>query len=382
MTLECAIGMSVSCMTAANLAKARNTYKATDIILTSADLAPHADVAAAIHSNGMKAGYDLEMAFWVAGGFNTSYIPPNADANLAAIKAAGWDYALSEGLGRVQVEKIRQYLKLVNMGGENGEDVYAAGSPYLRPRNEADGNWLECYHEYAVAAYKSALQSAEMSTPANMGLTFMKYTQTADLEVNVPDLIALINAMFQAGVGLKKMHFWGGIEDACVLDTLDGALHPLWTTLNNTFGFSVTPTPQPIYVASPEILVAEDASNYSKFVLGSNKQLYWKHNTAGYVSLGGICTSPPGAASKGVGVLDVFVRGSDGGLYHKSLRSGVWGGWGNLQPALEQDAAISAMWVGSSLIVEVVGTNGAIYTKSWTPASGWSGWAFVVKQLA
>ena len=247
--MECVIGMSISCMTDANIKKARDVYKATEIILTASDFEPHGDVAALIHNYGMKAGYDLEYAWWAAPGFNTGYIPANADAKLVAIKAAGWDYAVSEGMGGAQVAKIKQYISYINMGGESGEDVYADGSMYQRPRSMADGNYLECYHTYAIDAMKNAFASANLSTPDNMGMTFMKYTQTADLEVNVSAMLNLMKEIINSGVKLKKMHFWGGIEAACVLDTLDGPLNPLYKGLENTWGFTTTVTP-PI----PEVL--------------------------------------------------------------------------------------------------------------------------------
>jgi hypothetical protein len=71
---------------------------------------------------------------------------------------------------------------------------------------------------------------------------------------------------------------------------------------------------------------------------GTDVQLWWKYTTNGGSSwtgwqlllggpLGGKLTSLPAAAAPASGILDVFVRGSDNGLWESTYNSVSWSGW-------------------------------------------------------
>jgi hypothetical protein len=110
------------------------------------------------------------------------------------------------------------------------------------------------------------------------------------------------------------------------------------------------------------------------FVVGTNHQLYYTSGSSGWTSLGGTLTSSPAAVSPSAGVIDVFVRGTNGALYTKHLSGGVWGAWTSLGgqiPAGTSPAACS--WGASREDVFVQGTTGALYQNTWTGTS-WSGW--------
>jgi hypothetical protein len=91
--------------------------------------------------------------------------------------------------------------------------------------------------------------------------------------------------------------------------------------------------------------------------------------------LGGVCTASPAVVSWNASYLriDVFVRGSNGALYHKYYQNG-WSGWQSLggQLATGTGPAV-ASWSAGRLDVFVQGTDGAVYHKAWTGTS-WSGW--------
>jgi peptidoglycan/xylan/chitin deacetylase (PgdA/CDA1 family) len=110
------------------------------------------------------------------------------------------------------------------------------------------------------------------------------------------------------------------------------------------------------------------------FVTGTNNALYQWTGSTGWVKLGGYLTSSPAATSPANGVIDVFVRGSDGALYSKQLSGGVWGSWKKIggQLASGTGPAVCAQ-NANSLDVFVQGTNGALYHKSYTGTS-WSSW--------
>jgi hypothetical protein len=112
---------------------------------------------------------------------------------------------------------------------------------------------------------------------------------------------------------------------------------------------------------------------------------------SGWVSLGGQLTSSPAAVSRGAGLIDVCVRGADGAVWHKSYNNG-WSGWDSVGGALAPGTgpALSAWRVDRSsawgsymdrLDVWVTGTNGAVWQKTWTAASGWTHWTSLGGQL-
>jgi hypothetical protein len=108
------------------------------------------------------------------------------------------------------------------------------------------------------------------------------------------------------------------------------------------------------------------------FVTGTNHQLYWSTGS-GWTNLGGYLTSSPAATSPASGMIDVFVRGSNGALYEKTTTDGgaTWA-WTSLGGQLASGTGPAACsWSASREDVFVQGTNGALYQKTWT-TSGWS----------
>ena len=73
---------------------------------------------------------------------------------------------------------------------------------------------------------------------------------------------------------------------------------------------------------------AQDANSLDVFVVGTDHGLWHKHyqSTSGWgnwESLGGILTSSPAAASPASGKIDVFVRGTDSGLWETTYSGGL-----------------------------------------------------------
>ena len=121
------------------------------------------------------------------------------------------------------------------------------------------------------------------------------------------------------------------------------------------------------------------------FVAGTNGALYQKTWNAAsgwtnWVKLGGYLTSSPGASSWDVGRIDVAVRGGDGAAWHKYYWNG-WSSWGSLggQLASSTGPAVTSSESGSLSIVNILvaGTDGAMWQKTWTSTSQWSGWKYV-----
>jgi len=83
---------------------------------------------------------------------------------------------------------------------------------------------------------------------------------------------------------------------------------------------------------------------------------------------------PPPSTSRSA-TLEVFVRGTDNGLYHMWQAAGDWSGWAPLQGGLSSAPVVFPNYDGR-LEVFVRGTDQQLYhTWQTTPAGGWSGWA-------
>lgn len=95
--------------------------------------------------------------------------------------------------------------------------------------------------------------------------------------------------------------------------------------------------------------------------------------------LTGALTSSPAAVSRGSGLIDVHVRGTDGADWHRSYASGTWSSWlgvtGKLAPGTGPALSVDRSSSPSDIVdLFVTGTDGAIWQKTWSAASGWSSW--------
>ena len=129
------------------------------------------------------------------------------------------------------------------------------------------------------------------------------------------DLVAADNLR---GVGIWNLNYGGGAPE-------------LWNELNVKFG---TPTP--------------------------------------WTSLGGYVTASPAASSSGASATDVFVRGSDNALWHRSWNGSGWSAWTSLGGNLLYDPSAVSQGPNHSDVF-VIGTNHAIFHRAWN-GSTWSAW--------
>jgi hypothetical protein len=84
-------------------------------------------------------------------------------------------------------------------------------------------------------------------------------------------------------------------------------------------------------------------------------------------SLGSKITESPVAVSWSADRLDLFVRGTDGGVWHKWWDGSQWGDWESLGGQII--GPISAVsWSADRLDLFVRGTDGAVWHKWWDGA--------------
>jgi hypothetical protein len=112
------------------------------------------------------------------------------------------------------------------------------------------------------------------------------------------------------------------------------------------------------------------------FVRGADNALWhrsWNGSAwSAWESLGGVLTSDPGVVSWGLNRIDVFVRGTDNGLYHKWWDGSSWFGWEGLGGVLSSGPDV-ASWSANRLDVFVRGTDNGLYHR-WWEGSRWNGW--------
>jgi hypothetical protein len=153
-----------------------------------------------------------------------------------------------------------------------------------------------------------------------------------------------------------------------------------------------------VSAASPAAVSPWNYSSYFRldvFVRGSNGGLWWKYYHNGWstwTSLGGQLApgTGPAVASWSAGRLDVFVEGTNGALWHKwSTNDGTtWSTWQNLggkltaSPAATFDIAVPSP-PANNIHVFVRGSDGAVWQKNWNgTVSAWSSWTSLGGQLA
>lgn len=117
------------------------------------------------------------------------------------------------------------------------------------------------------------------------------------------------------------------------------------------------------------------------FVQGTNNGLYhrWRQDPGAWQPaahqwewLGGILTSRPAVVARMTNRLDVFVRGPDWALWHKWWNGTTWSGWQSLGGIITS-APVVASWGANRLDVFVRGLDGQLWHRGWD-GTGWSDW--------
>jgi hypothetical protein len=172
--------------------------------------------------------------------------------------------------------------------------------------------------------------------------------------------------------------------------------HPLNTVMHRFFdgsGWSAwetmgQPAPDLVYSAgrTPYSVTAVSwgSGRLDLFLHGTDNGIYhksfdgtWEPSQTFWEPLGGATVDDVTAVSWGAGRLDVFVRGTDDVIYHKFLNGNSWAGWESLGGATGFQVSAASFGVGM-LDVLVRGTNNLIYHKTfngsaWVPSlTGWN----------
>jgi len=119
------------------------------------------------------------------------------------------------------------------------------------------------------------------------------------------------------------------------------------------------------------------ATRTDVFVRGTEGGLWdatWNGSTWGWTFLGGLINADPAAVSWGTNRIDVFVRGVDNALWHCSFDGTNWAPWEKLGGVLTSGPDV-ASWGANRLDVFVSGSEHGLWQVTWDGTS-WS-WHFV-----
>jgi hypothetical protein len=116
------------------------------------------------------------------------------------------------------------------------------------------------------------------------------------------------------------------------------------------------------------------------FGRGEDNALWHKSLTgrdwSDWVSLGGVLTSPPAAVSWGEGRIDVFIRGTDMALWHRWFTGGSWSRWESLGGVLSFGPAVSS-WGPRRLDVFARGSDNRIFQRTFDQS--WRNWTSIAE---
>ncbi|MEY2420264.1 MAG: hypothetical protein QOI95_331 [Acidimicrobiaceae bacterium] len=125
-------------------------------------------------------------------------------------------------------------------------------------------------------------------------------------------------------------------------------------------------------------------NTFDVFVQGTDHGMYQNTcSTAGgcgaWVAHGGFIKGTPASVSWDSNRIDVFVRGSDDGMYQRFWTNGTWSNWVAFGGVLTSSPTVTST-APNQLTVAVRGTDGAVWFRNWNGTS-WSGWTSAGGQI-
>jgi hypothetical protein len=129
-------------------------------------------------------------------------------------------------------------------------------------------------------------------------------------------------------------------------------------------------------ITSSPAIASSSSTASDVFVRGADNALWhrsWNGTTWGsWDSLGGIITSDPSTLSEGPNQIDVFVTGADRAIWHRGRNGTTWSPWESVG-GIATSAPDAASWGMGRLDVVVRGADNGLWHRSWNGAS-WGSW--------
>jgi spore germination protein YaaH len=174
----------------------------------------------------------------------------------------------------------------------------------------------------------------------------------------------LVNSSNIGGVGLFTLDYAGGSPEVWNLLAIKFTTTTPWFSLGGiaTYGPHAS---------------SWGANHTDVFVRGTDGGLWsdtWNGTAWGsWAPLGGGLTSAPSAVSLGTNRIDVFARGGDNGLWHLWWDGTRWSGWQPLGGGLTSGPHAATL-SSNRLDVFVRGSDNGLWHLWWQASTGWSGW--------
>ena len=196
-----------------------------------------------------------------------------------------------------------------------------------------------------------------------------------------PSYESIIDSLIALGCSVTRFDVWGGISSsraqnqACGFDSIVANLqknHP-----PNGIGPAPPPPVTKKMFASAPVSCSMVPGRVDEFVKGTDNALWHNYPVIGatnWESLGGVLTSAPACVARSGKIIDVVARGSDGACYLKEWNGTQWLDWKDLSGIVAANTPLGLIAVNdSSLNVYVIGTDGNVWVKSMSNAV-WGAW--------
>ncbi len=357
-----------------------------------------------IKALGMHPIIDIEIPIWNGGQYQSTPISSYA-SYFQSLKAAGWQYVSSEG-GRTG---DASYLVPTYFKGYVNYNCDQCGlwKANLHTDPCTVSNSWESYYTSQWPSIQQGVQQARDKGVKNNGLLAGVWEGTANPILTnsknggSPSYQSMLDWSYANGCGFTHFHVWcayasGGLNKYKALGFEDviaklqvkypptkspELLSSPTTESPELPSSSTTESPEAFSaMASAPAAVSSAQGRLDVFAKGTNGNLYhrsfqnkWSNwENFGKPSSTITVASAPAAVSSAQGRLDVFVRGSDGQLWQLSYANGRhWSSQG--MPAgitiAQNTAPAAASWGSSRLDVFVLGTDGQLWQKYYQ--NGW-----------
>jgi spore germination protein YaaH len=173
----------------------------------------------------------------------------------------------------------------------------------------------------------------------------------------------LINRTNLRGVGIWNLNYGGGAPE-------------LWRLLSDKFGTSTPWSSLGGVATSPPAASSRGTTIADVFVRGTDNGMWGELVTGtsgnGWAPYGGGLASKPGAAAWSPTRIDVFVGGTDGQLWHRWSEGGSWRAWEPLGGVVTSGPGVSS-WGVNRLDVFVQGSDSQLWHRWWDGVA-WRAW--------
>jgi hypothetical protein len=178
-------------------------------------------------------------------------------------------------------------------------------------------------------------------------------------------------AWIDANGGLDHFAVWGGLNNGMLARYKSLGFEQIVAKMQLIYPPRGTVVP-PTKVGFQDVTTCVGNCDH-EFAWGSNGSVYHKSALGeSWESLGGVATSAPVGLARPGGLLDVFVRGSDGGLWQKSQVAGSWGKWVSLKGQLYAGTRVNVCSRdGVTIEALVLGADKQTYRKKFN-GTAWS----------